>query len=67
MIFKFAKTKTLISTRITGIGQYTVDNIDPSKCTHLMYAFAILNPTSYTIEGICLQYCIVYIICRTIF
>ena len=34
----------------TGAGQYTVNNIDPAKCTHLIYAFATLNPTTYAIQ-----------------
>lgn len=29
---------------------YTVNNIDPNKCTHLMYAFAVLNPSTYELE-----------------
>jgi hypothetical protein len=27
-----------------------VDNIDPSLCTHLIYGFAVLDPTTYTIQ-----------------
>lgn len=33
-----------------GSGQYTVDNINPNLCTHMMYAFATLNGTSYQIQ-----------------
>ena len=29
---------------------YTVDNIDPNKCTHLMYGFAILNPNTFELQ-----------------
>lgn len=31
-------------------GKYTPENIDPKKCTHINYAFAILDPTSLTIQ-----------------
>uniref|UniRef100_A0A0P5Y1I5 Brain chitinase and chia n=1 Tax=Daphnia magna TaxID=35525 RepID=A0A0P5Y1I5_9CRUS len=34
----------------TGLGQYTVDNINPKLCTHLVYAFAVLNETTYKIK-----------------
>ncbi|KAI9552834.1 hypothetical protein GHT06_020716 [Daphnia sinensis] len=34
----------------TGLGQYTVDNINPKLCTHLVYAFAILNGATYKID-----------------
>ncbi|XP_059352646.1 probable chitinase 10 [Daphnia carinata] len=30
-------------TRIAGLGQYTVDNIDPQLCTHVLYQFTILD------------------------
>ena len=34
----------------TGAGKYLVDNIDPGKCSHLIYAFAVLDPAAYTIQ-----------------
>lgn len=36
---------------IIGDGKYAVDNIDPSLCTHLVYSFAILNGTTFTIQS----------------
>ena len=27
-------------------GKYTPDNIDPHLCTHLIYAFAVINPAN---------------------
>jgi len=33
----------------TGDGKYTVEDIDPSLCTHLMYSFAVLDPTTHLI------------------
>jgi GH18 family chitinase len=34
-----------------GLGKFTVDNIDPMLCTHLVYAFAVINMSSSTIES----------------
>ncbi|XP_057381184.1 chitotriosidase-1-like [Daphnia carinata] len=34
----------------SGLGQYTVDNINPKLCTHLVYAFAILDGTTNKIQ-----------------
>ena len=34
----------------TGDGKYVVDDVDPSLCTHVIYAFAKLDGTSYTIQ-----------------
>ncbi|XP_046656308.1 probable chitinase 10 [Daphnia pulicaria] len=34
----------------TGAGQYTVDNINPNLCTHIVYAFAVLDGTTYKIK-----------------
>jgi len=34
-----------------GLGKFTVDNIDPMLCTHLVYEFAFLNTNSNTIES----------------
>eukprot|EP00092_Neocalanus_flemingeri_P031053 GFUD01033733.1.p1 GENE.GFUD01033733.1~~GFUD01033733.1.p1 ORF type:complete len:520 (+),score=153.64 GFUD01033733.1:169-1728(+) len=34
----------------TGDGKYTVEDIDPSLCTHLVYAFAVLDPTTLLIK-----------------
>jgi len=33
-----------------------VDNIDPTLCTHLVYAFAVLNTNSNTIESASPEY-----------
>ncbi len=33
-----------------GIGNYQVSNI-PSLCTHVIYAFATLDPTTYTMKA----------------
>jgi chitinase len=35
----------------SGHGRFTVDNIDPTLCTHLVYAFANLNIPSNAIES----------------
>ena len=35
---------------LIGDGKYSVDNINPNLCTHLIYAFAVLNETSYRIQ-----------------
>uniref|UniRef100_A0A0P5AUM3 Brain chitinase and chia n=1 Tax=Daphnia magna TaxID=35525 RepID=A0A0P5AUM3_9CRUS len=35
----------------TGLGQFTVDNINPKLCTHLVYAFAILDGATNTIKA----------------
>ena len=32
-----------------GKGQFTPANIDPKLCTHIVYAYASLNPENYTI------------------
>jgi len=34
-----------------GSGKFTVDNIDPMLCTHLVYAFAVLNMDRNAIES----------------
>lgn len=34
------------------LGKFDVENIDPWLCTHLMYAFAGLNPSTYEIESL---------------
>ncbi|XP_068227286.1 probable chitinase 10 [Palaemon carinicauda] len=34
-----------------GVGQYTVDDIDLDLCTHLVYAFAVLDANSLTIKA----------------
>ena len=36
--------------RQQGSGKFTVDDIDPSICTHLIYAFVALNPETYTVK-----------------
>lgn len=37
------------STYRTGAGQFSVSNINPNLCTHYMYAFAILDGSTYNI------------------
>jgi chitinase len=39
-----------------GLGKFTVDNIDPTLCTHLVYAFAVINMTGNTIESASPEY-----------
>jgi len=39
-----------------GLGSFTVDNIDPTLCTHLVYAFAVLNMTTNAIESASPEY-----------
>lgn len=34
-----------------GLGKFTVDDVDPTLCTHLVYAFAVINMTSNAIES----------------
>ncbi|CAM1302379.1 Cht3 (predicted) [Pycnogonum litorale] len=34
----------------SGIGKYTVDDIDTSLCTHIVYAFAILNSVTFKLQ-----------------
>jgi chitinase len=34
----------------TGDGNFKVDNIDPFLCTDLVYSFAVLNGSTYTIQ-----------------
>ena len=29
-----------------GTGKYTPDNVDPHLCTHLIYAFSVINPAN---------------------
>ncbi|XP_014258890.1 probable chitinase 2 [Cimex lectularius] len=35
-----------------GRGMFSVDSIDPSLCTHLVYSFAGLNPSNWTIMSL---------------
>jgi hypothetical protein len=37
--------------RKQGLGKFTVDNVDPTLCTHLVFAFAFLNMTSNASES----------------
>jgi len=39
-----------------GRGKFTVDDIDPTLCTHLVYAFAVINMNSNTIESASPEY-----------
>lgn len=41
---------SFLNVAITGDGRYVVDDVDPSLCTHVIYAFAKLDGTSYTIQ-----------------
>jgi hypothetical protein len=34
-----------------GLGKFTVDDIDPTLCTHLVYENAVLNVTTNSIES----------------
>lgn len=33
-----------------GKGKYMIDNIDPDLCTHIIYAFAVLDPNKMLIK-----------------
>lgn len=33
-----------------GIGKYTAENIDASKCTHIVYGFAVLDYSNLVIK-----------------
>ena len=35
---------------ILGEGKYFVENIDPTICTHIIYSFAILDGSTYTMK-----------------
>ncbi|PSN42058.1 hypothetical protein C0J52_15586 [Blattella germanica] len=35
----------------TGLGKFTVDDVDPTQCTHLLYAFANFNEDTNSIES----------------
>jgi GH18 family chitinase len=37
--------------RRQGLGKFTVDDVDPKLCTHLVYAHAVLNMTTNAIES----------------
>jgi GH18 family chitinase len=39
-----------------GLGKFTVDDIIPTLCTHLVYAFAVLNVSSNSIECMLPEY-----------
>ncbi len=34
-----------------GEGKFGVDQIDPYLCTHVVYAFAVLDPVTLTIQS----------------
>ncbi|XP_046454736.1 probable chitinase 10 [Daphnia pulex] len=36
-------------TKSGGAAQYTVDNIDPTMCTHVLYSFALLDKSTFKI------------------
>lgn len=48
--FYYCCVTTVITYSFKGAGKYTVDNIDPSLCTHFVYAFAILDPNSFKLK-----------------
>jgi chitinase len=39
-----------------GLGSFTVHDIDPTLCTHLVYAFAVLNMTTNAIQSASPEY-----------
>ena len=39
-----------------GLGSFTVDNIDPMLCTHLVFAFAVVNMAKNAIESASPEY-----------
>ena len=44
-------TKPLIIIIVfAGVGKFNVADIDTSLCTHVIYAFTVLNPITYTME-----------------
>ena len=36
---------------LIGLAKFTVDSIDTSICTHVIYAFNILNPFTYLMDS----------------
>jgi GH18 family chitinase len=42
--------------RSPGLGRFTVDNIDPTLCTHLIYVFAVVNMTTNAIQSLLPEY-----------
>jgi chitinase len=39
-----------------GLGKFTLDDIAPTLCTHLVYAFAVLNMNTNSIESMSPEY-----------
>lgn len=37
-------------TRRPGTGRYLINDVDPELCTHIIYAFAVLDPSRLTIK-----------------
>ncbi len=35
----------------TGAGKYTVDDVDPGLCTHVVYSFAVLNTANFGVKA----------------
>ena len=46
----------LWASRYPGLGRFTVDDIDPMLCTHLVYVCAGLNMTTNAIESLLPEY-----------
>ena len=44
---KSSTPKVVCYFKNTGDGKYLVQNIKPSLCTHIIYAFSILDPTTH--------------------
>ena len=44
------------ASRYPGLGRFTVDSIDPTLCTHLVYTFSGLNMTTNTIQSLVPEY-----------
>jgi hypothetical protein len=43
-----------------GLGRFTVDDIVPTLCTHLIYAFAVLDVARNSIESMSPDYDLLY-------
>lgn len=42
--------KNICSFVCIGVAKFGIDNIDPSLCTHLMYAFAVMDGSTYRMK-----------------
>ena len=34
-----------------GLGKFSVDDIDPTLCTHIVYSFAVLDPNTHVLKA----------------